>query len=1610
MPEERKHEQYEDHVNKVYKGVHTDNSPLEQPKDCHRFALNAVNEATDGQHLALSNEKGAVITTVLPDNFYVLGDRYLEDNRTAVILKQKGTNRDQIGFMNKDGQYEIIVDTLALKLSIRHQIDMIYRVRRGVERVIYWVDGFNKPRSFNFDRPYNYYTNAYKVYLKGGGNPNTYPGEKWDASAFDLIKTFKSMPFFTSAEVIEVGNILPGSYNFAIQMVDDDLNPTEWITTTNTVNIFNDTLDTSYEKIRGSRNAHTFAQDFPPANKSIRLNITNLDTEFPFYRIAIIAANGVIGQPTEVFASEIQSTSNGIYVFSGNTESLTKISLEDVLIENQILYAPNHIEQLENRLIIADTKGQGIDWCEFQKFASKISADLTTRDIILNSVLSEPNLKNAQSTFEFRGYMPGDAYSFGIMYLFSDMTLSPVFHIPGVSADNLASQMVPYELANTVYEDIHNCADNYWGKDSKGNTLVGHKVRHHRFPFRKDANIPLFERNGDTVTVQKFRLTFKVQLISGQSWPQTGGVNPTDLVIPYKIIYKVGATGSDVTLSRSLVKSDLNTDIVLYDAVDALGNVSGTPNTIAISGVTQEVLVQESATLSDYVNGPLGNLFTISGTYTPYDAQSVQNVDESKIFGITFSNIERPNGDVIGFYIVRNERTEDDKLVVDNAILGPMLEKDQYKAFGLLMPKQFYTVPGSNRNSGKTLTYYNKGCWFFNPEYQFGTRKTSFNQVNVQGQYFESGVILPSRTPDYGGNTDYRAVYIQDVQAGTSFNPSVNKGKDSDGFDMMIGYRNTNVNYTPHNYALPIIERTFYLNAATYQNYSGDTLYNVSSDNKTGVLRFGSNIDTNEFYNPTDKKNNLLYAALTKDNNSAYSNFMTRTYYKEHNNPFMFSGASVVNNISVFNGDAYINPITLNSTTYFNTVVAERKKKNKVWQIVVGAVLVVAGVVAAIFTAGASLTATAVGVGILTAAAISYGISLAVAGFKFEQFKNMVDQDYEKGLKDCVIDGAVFECIGEDVGRADDTIRWFGDRINSLYIESSVPFTLRDGVTQGVVDFIDSPVQFQEGEYRDYLTEKLTTIDRDQGSGRLYKGYATAEFYAMNPDYGRFNKEKVYIHLPVQYDCCADSKESFDTRVWWSEQSFQEELVDNFRVFLPNNYKDVEGENGKITDLFRMGNALFVHSREALWQLPQTYQERVTSEVVSFIGTGSFFEIPPRKLVTDNLGSGGTQHKWATIKTIYGVIFVNEVENKVYKISDKLTEISNEGVRSWFKENLKSYLVHQFYTNLGVNYPNDNNPANPAGVGYLAAFDTRHNRYILTKKDYLWLGSFDNISVGYDPTRDYNPGEIIVDDDGFEQVVSQGFKQPVPIYMGDFVEDPTATIVPTLGIPTSPDNPLQLTYGQVYAVNGILVYKAKSFEDINFNGADHVQDVINVYLDSCTTEQILIVIPNIPSKRCPNFFGSGGTVPYQETKIVLGVKPGRTKFLLSTYSIPDGFKVYYGEPAQNILLWSTCTLPSAGAPPDCLVSTAGLVGNPAYQPCVGDPPDQGQGGAYQIAIIFDYPATDPNIQHVTLVTQAPQAGTAWSYYMGCPCENGKPADPSAADPNWDYCTDCSTNP
>lgn len=1401
-------------VNSFQTGLFTDCDPVNQPEGTYRFLLTGVTETSDGKSGTRSDEMSNKLIDFLPEGNLYLGSRYFGDNDILIFSVNPTTKREDIGILKDGLKYESVVTTIdKFKFSITNQIEVIFRLRRGNEKVFYWVDGKNNARKFNLTKPYIHYTQAYSNYLKSGGDPDLYTQDKWDISSFELIKRVQKIPLFSNVEILETGSILSGSYNFAIQLIDADLNPSEVVNVSQPVNIFVDNKGTSFHNIRGSRNVETDAQSFPRANKSIKLTITNLDTTYPYYRIAIIQANGNTGEPNEVLLSDVISTSNNTFIYSGNDSHLAKGSLEEILIDNEPIESPNHIEQIENVCVLSNTKGKDINWCEFQKYASKISSNLVTKKVILNSIESEANIKNAKSTFMFGGYMPGEVYSFNIHYLIGDY-ISPGFHIPGKSASNTFSKMKVYE-SEQRYVDIHSCStNNYWGVDVEGQPLVGKKVRHHRFPFRHEVDKPLFEKSTEPVNINRYRLSVSFTL--NPSWV---GDDPPDkfpvddqgnpLVIDYGINYQVEGTTTAVTFNSILSSSEMGQNLVVYDDTIPLTQIN--PPDYGV--------LDSNSTLFTQWQIPGNNRFLVSYTYDEYTISSEIDTDQAEIFGIEFSNIEKPHPSVTGFIITRAERTEDDKIVIDNAIFGPMTQKDNYKSFGLINPKQYYPVSTCQiptANSGKTVQYWDKGTWFFSPEHQFLNKKTDFTNVVISGRYDEDKMYLPTISNQDNSECNRggaKGVYIDDVQAGTTYNPEVhkNKNKDDDGFDLIIGYKNMDFTFDKDfSVSLPQTERVLYLNAASYLNFGDNIFYNVSTDNKIGILHTKDSFNTDIFYNPATKKNHLLYGSITRDNVNSYTNFMTRPYYKTHNNPIFFEDNMVIDGVQIFGGDATISSLNFVSSVYHGMAEAKRSKKSRVWKIVTGAVLIAAAIALAIPSGGASLAVSALALSsttatALTVMAINIGVSMISSGIRFEQFKRMIDKDYVQGLKDTVEDGVTFETIRDNLSNQDDTIRWFVDRASNIYIESSIPFALRSGLTTSITDFIDSPAPYDEEEFRTYITEKLTVLDRDQGSGRLYKGFSSSEIYDINKDYMRMNKEKMFFHLPFEYDCCA-GREKFPLRNWYSTQSFQEERVDNYGVFLPNNYRDIQGEYGEITGTFKYGNNLFIQTKEALWQLPANVQERVTGEITSFIGTGSFFSIPPRLVLDSEEGSGGTKHKWANLKTDFGFLSVNEVERKIQLYEGNLVPISSKGEYAWFDNNLEMNLNREFRENLGIDYPFDNNPSNPYGIGFLSVFDSKLNRAIITKIDYSYLGDYKSLILDFSPEKEYNVGDRIFSEQGFFEIEGSEYENPIPVSTSGWVQRVSILAKPVLVSGATESSPDILQEGYVYSKNGDIIF------------------------------------------------------------------------------------------------------------------------------------------------------------------------------------------------------------
>lgn len=1353
-------------------GLHTDSSPINQPVGTYRFALNAVNQTKKGSEKFRSAEESNEECYQLTTGFVPIGETYISKGKTIIFSTALDNSISEIGIVDDQCQYTVHVSG-DLGFKVQNQIDATFRLRRGCEETVYWVDGDNnKPFYYNFNSP-----ESFKDSL---GN--------FDKKKFELDRSYTDIPLYESVEVLDSGGqILPGSINVAIQYLDEDLNPTEWISTSPTIKIYNDLSIKDFREIRGSITSNESFLNFPPTSKAIKVNIdpSSLDKDFVYYRLAFVEATAGTGIVNNVNFTSVIPTSKGFFIYTGQNFESQGTEAEIRVVVDAIASAGS-IEQIENRLILANTKGVKVDFCKLQEYASRIKADCETKTVILTDLTDPSNPKNPTHEFGGRGYMPGELYSFGIVYVFENGLLSPAFHIPGKSTKVLDTliyspgvDIYPMYTDNkgiSTYTENDDCGNlQYWGLDSEGDSLLGQPIRHHRFPLRNQISLPLITDEiqevaqvtpfynlilniaGDLIVpIDDLEINYKPPFdirvsytVNGQDFFFSESINPNYFINGTTETY-LGATFYEKSKFHS---SNAFTDIII-EIIDEDGNTIA-DNSAVTTGIPDISTVWSTYFSNAYDSAGAGtSIFTTDETYN----SSVQGrIVETQILGIKFSGIDLPPEDIlngqkiIGYYIVRNERTEFDKTILDSAVMTPTLENSKYISHGLLQPE--VGVVGTLNTSVYGLIH---------PENKFNNR-----------EYFQYDELIQE------GNfkveqRKYGKVNYDDVYDGTSYNSDKQKdGNDDghskdgsptsrglDGWSFNLITRDTIVSYEDTEaFTLDVetqVKEIFYLEALESRaiNDNANDVYNISSDNKVGILQL-----TDGLVLPAG--NNLPYVVFKRKNLDSYSNFRTLPYYKETVNPSLFPLGVTTDETTCFGGDTYVSPMRYVNTMFWDNRIAKRAGQTSVFNIILGAALIIFGGLLAGLTLGlGSIGSTfAIGAGV---ALLGAGALIANSGIKMETYNKAYGQEYDKGLRETVLDDWVrafynyknnaytqlfdFEGNGEtgQTGPSDDTIQWIGDCITDLWFESSVNMSLRTNITSDVSPFLNSPGKIESGndtkigtwEYfgknytnsnsqrypisslERHIVSKLLAFDPERDDVRYYLGLALGEYYNINPDYTRLNNQKIYYSLPLEYDCCSDCQEEFPNRWRWSEQSFQEELTDNFRVFLPLNYRDVEGQKGSITNLYRWQGALYLHTEEALWHAPQTFQERITGDIVSFIGTGSYFELPPKIILDEDKSSAGTTHKWGCIKTKHGILFPSQIENKIYLFNGELKPISDIGNSQWFRKHMESLVAKQYYLSNNRDYPYLDNPSNLYGEGFVSVYDTEKERLIITKKDF----------------------------------------------------------------------------------------------------------------------------------------------------------------------------------------------------------------------------------------------------------------------------------------------------
>ena len=504
-------EQQEGNIRQEYNnattGLNLDQTLNQVPKGKLTYALNAAVENFDSNSVNYQNEPGNKFCLEFPEGYVLMGEHFIiEKNKHIFFITNPSTGGSQIGYMdNNDCVYRVLVNAPCLNFNINHPIHKIVHRITNCSTEIYWTDGFNPRRYLDID-------DIPKILRSGSPLCDPIYTDDVDCNQLKLQPNF-TIPNVSVSDVVSGGNLVAGTYQFAVQYSDPSGNPfTSYYSITNPTPIadeFVTTVNFNYA-----------------VGKSILVDISNLETsgQFEYFNLAVIkTVNGV---------SSVDLV--GTYFIDNQTKQITYTGQSTIALSiNDIFEKFPYYEIAQDLTAVQDVlvwdQLTSIDRINYQQVANKITLQWESWRIPATE-----NYADELNATNLRGYLRDEVYPFEIVFLLKNGKQTDGFHIPG-RALSLNDQLLPripatnpdfigepdpltndapywkiyntasvtgfapeytndvaykgpYQLGEFAYwesTEEYPCNVDVWGD------LAGQKVRHHKFP---DVNIsPIYE-------------------------------------------------------------------------------------------------------------------------------------------------------------------------------------------------------------------------------------------------------------------------------------------------------------------------------------------------------------------------------------------------------------------------------------------------------------------------------------------------------------------------------------------------------------------------------------------------------------------------------------------------------------------------------------------------------------------------------------------------------------------------------------------------------------------------------------------------------------------------------------------------------------------------------------------------------------------------------------------------------------------------------------------------------------------------------------------------------------------------------------------------------------
>ena len=300
-----------------------------------------------------------------------------------------------------------------------------------------------------------------------------------------------------------------------------------------------------------------------------------------------------------------------------------------------------------------------------------------------------------------------------------------------------------------------------------------------------------------------------------------------------------------------------------------------------------------------------------------------------------------------------------------------------------------------------------------------------------------------------------------------------------------------------------------------------------------------------------------------------------------------------------------------------------------------------------------------------------------------------------------VIPNGVTSVVGtiSDNAIYDGKMYLFAYGIPYYYIESSINVDLRQAFNTREGDFYP---HVSTGIPDEWLQEYVVSIAQDNT-------------YYYNITYSKQNKENFFSHLPVDwtYDECS-TKFPFRTIYSDTQNSDPNANVNNWLIYRPLSKFDFPQNYGDLISLDGIQNkAILARFENKTFMYNNLLTINTSNPQAAYVGNPNMFSAPPIDFAETDLGYVGSQNKML-LKIPQGQITIDAKRGQIFLINGTQAQDMSafgSGLNRFFTDHLAFEILRYF--------PQVDTDNNFNGVGLHGVFDSKFDRVIITKRDYI---------------------------------------------------------------------------------------------------------------------------------------------------------------------------------------------------------------------------------------------------------------------------------------------------